>query len=433
MTMGSFRGMLVETKNLRHARSGTHRSYARLCVAVVIGLIGIASTLLLTVNESRAIPAFARKYQADCAMCHYPVIPRLNAFGQQYRRAGYRTPAEFGQTQEFTNVNELLAGRLRSQFLYVDQTGTISRTEFKFPDVSFFYSGAISRNFSVWSHVVASNSTNVDFHGHIQGVFGTPDSFFSFRVGQMHMLQQEAAAGFGRPTSLNLPATQSTALTNTGTPVSYTFDQRQDGIELAYVRGPGRFVFQVTNGLNQNGSGTAEAGGDIDSDKDYMVAFDYLLDEIASGVTAVFYHGTTHGQGTTASSLGPEFNYWRTGINVSKVFPVPAFGFFELQGAYYRSHDNNPAGTPAGDTVDGNAFYVESQQYITGPEVTFYERYSLIDLNLAKHNSLRQDVSIGVVTPLQTWLRVTADYTYTKNDDAQTKAHTATVELQVNY
>lgn len=420
------------TKSLRSSHAGARRSHVRLCVAVVIGLIGITSTLLLTVKESRAIPAFARKYQANCAMCHYPVIPRLNAFGQQYRRAGYRTPAEFGKTQDFTNVNHLLAGRVRSQFLYEDQTGAINRTEFKFPDVSFFYSGAISRNFSAWIHTVSSSSTNVDLHGHIQGVFGTPDSFFSFRLGQMHMLQQEAAAGFGRPTSLNLAATQSTALTDTGTPVLYTFDKRQNGIELAYVRGAGRILVQVTNGLNSQGSGNTNTG-DIDADKDYMAAFDYLLDEIASGVTAVFYHGTTHGQGTTASSLGPEFNYWRTGINVSKVFPVPAFGFFELQGAYYRSHDNNPAGTPAGDTVDGNAFYVESQQYITGPEVTFYERYSLIDLNLAKNNSLRQDMTFGVVTPLQTWLRVTADYTYTKNDDAQTKAHTATVELQVNY
>ncbi len=365
-------------------------------------------------------------------MCHYPVYPRLNAFGQQYRRAGYRTPSEFGKSQDFTNVNELLAGRIRSQFVYEDKTNTISRTEFVFPDVSLFYSGAISRNFSAWVHVVSSDFNKVDFHGHIQGVFGKPDSFFSFRVGQMHMLGQEAAAGFGRPTGLNLPVTQVTPLTNTGTPVLYTFDKRQNGLELAYVLGPGRLLFQITNGLDETGSGNTNTG-DIDPDKDYMAAFDYLLDDIASGFTLLYYHGTTHGAGTTSSRLGPEYNYWRTGINVSKVFPFPAFGFFELQGGYYRSHDNNPAGTPAGGTVDGNAFYVESQQYITGPEVTLYQRYSLIDPNLTKNNSLRQDVTVGVVTPLQTWLRLTADYTYTKNDDVRVKAHAATVELQVNY
>ncbi len=92
-----------------------------------------------------------------------------------------------------------------------------------------------------------------------------------------------------------------------------------------------------------------------------------------------------------------------------------------------------PAGTPAGNSVDGNAFYVESQQYITGPEVTFYERYAWIDPNLSQNNVLRQDVSVGVVTPLQTWLRLTADYTYSKNDDANTKAHIGTLELQINY
>ncbi len=404
------------------------------CFLVLLVLSEII-LLLTTVEKSEALPAFARKYKADCAMCHYPVVPRLNSFGQQYRRAGYRTPGEFNQDQGFFNVNNMLAGRVLSQFVYEDKEGKVDRTEFRDPDISLYYSGAISRNFSAWIHATANNSTNVDFHGHIQAVWGESDSFFSFRIGQMHMLQQQGIGGFDSPVAISTTPINNVPLTSTGNPVTFTFNKRQKGIELAYIRGPGQLRLQITNGLNEDGSGTADPG-DIDSDKDYLVAYDHILDDIASGFTVFYYNGTTHGTvtgGFPPSAIDREFNFWRTGVNASKIFHIPEFGFFELQGGYTRSHDNNPTGTATGLDKDGNAFYVESQQYITGPEVTFYERFSLIDVDLARDNSTRKDYTIGVVTPVQTWLRVTAEYTFTDNDATGLKDHVGILELQINY
>ncbi len=404
----------------------------RLAVALILILVVITMMFVGTVRESQALPAFARKYQADCAMCHYPVVPRLNAFGQQYRRAGYRTPIEFGKSQDFTKVNEMFAGRMRTQFAYEDKEGkdAIQRSEFKFPELAFYYSGAVSRNFSTWVHATSSNSTSLDFHGHIQGVFGKPEHFVSVRVGQMHMLQQQGVGGFDSPTGISTTPVNKVELTRTGTLVPFfNFDQRQKGIELAYIRGPGRLLLQVTNGLDETGSGTRSTG-DIDPDKDYLVAYEHLLDDIASGFTVFYYHGTTH---KTKTGLDQEFNFWRTGVNASKIFSVPDLGFLELQGGYTRSHDNNPTGTTAGTDIEGNAFYVELQQYITGPEITFYERFSLIDVDLAKKNSTRKDYTIGVVTPLQTWLKVSAEYTFTDNRDTGETDHVTTLELQINY
>ncbi len=403
----------------------------RLAIALILILVVITMMFVATVRESQALPAFARKYQADCAMCHYPVVPRLNAFGQQYRRAGYRTPIEFNKDQDFTKVNEQFSGRIRPQFIYENKEGAIERSEFKFPELAFYYSGAVSRNFSAWVHATSSNSTNLDFHGHIQGVFGKPEHFLSVRVGQMHMLQQQGVGGFDSPTGISSTPVNKVALTRTGTPVTFNFNKRQKGIELAYIRGPGRLLLQVTNGLDDTGSGTRSTG-DIDPDKDYLVAYEHLLDNIASGVTVFYYNGTTHGI-ASSSAIDQEFNFWRTGVNASKIFTVPELGFVELQGGYTRSHDNNPSGTAAGLSIDGNAFYVESQQYITGPEITFYERFSLIDVDLAKKNSTRKDYTIGVVTPLQTWLKVSAEYTFTDNRDTGKTDHLATLELQINY
>lgn len=410
---------------------------SRFAIPVVLILIAIVGLLLATIRESEAIPAFARKYNADCAMCHFPVIPRLNNFGQMYRRMGYRTKIEINKDQDITNVNNMLSGRIKSQFQYVNTKGQIEKTEFTFPDVSFFYAGAISRNFSAWIHAFANNSTNVDFHGHIMGNFGTAENMFMFRVGQMHMLEQEGVGGFDRPTSININPVHSLALTRATNATTggsfYNFDQRQKGIELAYMHGPGKLGLMISNGLNQNGSGTASTG-DIDSPKDYMVFYEHLLDDLASGFTLFYYNGTTHGT-ASATAVSNEYNFNRFGFNLSKVFPVSDLGFFELQGGYVRSHDNNPSTTAPPVvplSVTANSFYIESQQYLTGHEITFYERYSAIDLNGPQKNGIRKDYTAGFVKPLQTWVRLSGEYTYTYNPFGGT-GQTALFELQINY
>ena len=423
-------------------RVGEQESRAgQIGIAAALTLVIGGSVILATTRNSEAIPAFARKYNADCAMCHFPVIPRLNNFGQMYRRAGYRTPAEYNKDQELTNVSNFLSARIKTQFSYENNQGTVERTQFTFPDLSLFYAGALSRNFSAFIHASSNNSTNVDFHGHIMGNWGTADNMFMVRIGQMHMLEQEGVGGFDRPTSININPVHTLALTSTntfpgGSAMAYNFDQRQKGVELAYIHGPGKLAFQISNGLNQNGSGTQNTG-DIDPQKDYMVYYEHLLDEIASGFTLFYYNGTTHGTvtptGTTGAptSISNEFNYYRYGFNLSKWFPVTDLGFLELQGGFVRSYDNNPANV--GPDIQGNAYYVESQQYLTGPELTFYERYSWIDFNAAQKNSTRKDYTIGVVTPLQTWLRVTAEYTYTDNRFTGLTGHMGLMEVQANW
>ncbi|HEX6134702.1 MAG TPA: hypothetical protein VFZ24_12100 [Longimicrobiales bacterium] len=65
-------------------------------------IVRTAATLLLTgtlltgsAAPVLAIPAFARKYNVSCSMCHAPV-PRLNAFGEQFAANGF----EFATREE---------------------------------------------------------------------------------------------------------------------------------------------------------------------------------------------------------------------------------------------------------------------------------------------------------------------------------------------
>lgn len=41
-------------------------------------------------NESGAIPAFSRKYQISCQVCHSPAMPRLKGFGNDFAGNGFR-------------------------------------------------------------------------------------------------------------------------------------------------------------------------------------------------------------------------------------------------------------------------------------------------------------------------------------------------------
>jgi hypothetical protein len=404
--------------------------YGKLAIVMALVLVTVAGVLLATVRESKAIPAWARKYNADCSMCHYPVVPRLNSFGHQFRRAGYRTPDEFNKEQDVTKVGDFFSVRARARFGYENKEGAIERSEFTLNDVTFFYAGALTKNFSAFVESEIESTGDIELVGQLQGVFGSSDRYVSIRVGQMHPLQRVGFGGFDRPTGISTNPLHSTTLTRAGSisGANFALNKDQKGIEVAYVQGRARLLAQVLNGMNESGSGTANKG-DRDPQKDYLVAYEHILDDIASGFTVFYYKGTYH-QTATSSTISQRFDYSRFGVNVNKIFPVP-FGFFELQGGFVRSYDNVPSSV--GTDVEGNAFYIESQQVLKDTWLTFFERYALIEQDAARKNTRRQDYSIGAVMPVQTWLRAAAEYTYTDNRATGGSDHAALLELMANW
>jgi hypothetical protein len=59
-------------------------------VGVVIALIGLFSFEVVSLRDAQAIPAFARKYDFACNVCHVPGFPKLNDFGNVFRDQGYQ-------------------------------------------------------------------------------------------------------------------------------------------------------------------------------------------------------------------------------------------------------------------------------------------------------------------------------------------------------
>ena len=56
-------------------------------------LISVFIFQTISVNQSEAIPVFARKYRTSCSTCHIVVFKR-NAFGEAFRKNGFRIPGD---------------------------------------------------------------------------------------------------------------------------------------------------------------------------------------------------------------------------------------------------------------------------------------------------------------------------------------------------
>lgn len=74
-------------------------SFARLTVLAVMALV------IIPVNKADAIPAFARKYQISCQVCHSPAMPMLKPFGDEFAGNGFRM-TEYEAPRHFVETGD---------------------------------------------------------------------------------------------------------------------------------------------------------------------------------------------------------------------------------------------------------------------------------------------------------------------------------------
>ncbi|HMD14256.1 MAG TPA: hypothetical protein VKI62_06500, partial [Bacteroidota bacterium] len=70
-------------------------------------LVALVLMVILFSEQGKAIPAFARKYATSCQTCHNG-FPKLNAFGEAFRRNGFQFPA--GADPEMIKQDQISLG-----------------------------------------------------------------------------------------------------------------------------------------------------------------------------------------------------------------------------------------------------------------------------------------------------------------------------------
>lgn len=373
--------------------------------------------------KAHAIPAFTRKYNADCSMCHYPNVPRLNSFGHEFRRAGYRMPDEFNKDQDISKVGDFLSVRGRARYEYKNPEGKSVTSEFKWNDTTFFYAGALTRNLSSFTELEWEASDEIALVASIGGVFGQPDHYSTFRIGQIHTISRVGFGGFDRPTGVSTPSIRTDDLTTGGTNFNIGEDQR--GLELAHVFKRSRLIAQILNGVDPTGSGTEK---DTDTAKDYALAFEQILDDLASGFTLYGYWGTWF---DPDPAIRQRAGFARYAITGNKIFPNIIGGNFEVMAGYVRSQDHAP--TSIGGNIQGNAFFVELEHYFVPHNFTLLARYDLVDPDDDAGNDRKEKWTIGYVRTLQSYLRMAVEANTARNDKSDTTDYGATGELMINF
>lgn len=156
-------------------------------VIVVFGLIAFMSyEWSLLVPKADAIPAFARKYNFACNVCHVPGFPKLNDFGNIFRDHGYQLGTD-GDLPEAESINMgYWPVSLRTQVGYRSQTygppgangGEVSTGSFGFKTLNLLSYGVLAKDISYGLiYAPALNSAN---YGNSPTQGDLPNAFVRF-------------------------------------------------------------------------------------------------------------------------------------------------------------------------------------------------------------------------------------------------------------
>lgn len=155
----------------------------RIYLIVLMPFIAV-TMFMMDISDAEAIPAYARKFQANCALCHSNV-PRLTPFGQKVLENGYQFPGttdgddtakiKLEGAQGPVTVDEIsnmMAVRLRADIQKasfrdisddMQSEGVDDRVSIEVPKiVNFFFGGTVTKNIS---YFLESEYNTMEAHG----------------------------------------------------------------------------------------------------------------------------------------------------------------------------------------------------------------------------------------------------------------------------
>ena len=348
---------------------------------------------LLLPSQSRAIPAFARKFGVKCYTCH-TVPPALNKNGYMFKRLGYRMPPdEMDGTKAAPKITDLdknikfdlthtFSLLLQASFTgenNVAETGgtppstSTTTNSFNLDEAAFFIAGPVPETgFSYFGHFEMYQDGN-SFLEQAFGLWngGRANSTFFAKGGQMHLQEGE---GTRATMFYNLFPDPAYTWTNVD-PNGVTLDQHPVGVDVGYTWASNYFKnilgvsFKVTNGLAADGSEIISSS--TKTSKDVWVDGDYWFGP-DGGASVFYYHGSKDQvqNAGTDSQFTYTPNFYRVGTGANYLF----FDKLDIIGGYVYSHDDWAwtQGAPL-STYEANRYRGEADYYFK-PGFAFMSR-----------------------------------------------------------
>ncbi|PIQ95725.1 MAG: hypothetical protein COV67_13410 [Nitrospinae bacterium CG11_big_fil_rev_8_21_14_0_20_56_8] len=336
------------------------------------------------ISEAEAIPAFARRYQLSCTVCHVG-IPKPNDFGKAFAANGYQLPDDdFSSLKMDVGDDKLLLMNdvplaVRADSFFRTRTDTNTKNDLQAPfSIKLLSSAPLKKDISYYFYFFFNERGNVT---------GVEDAFIVFnnaykgvdldlRVGQF----QVSDILFPREQRLTFQdfTYYTTTISDSGfrltydriAELSYNFDVGDVGVGVWAA---------VANG---NGIGVADSDRNFDSDnfKNFYgkVALEY------GGQTVGFYGYS--GKENNATGIRNEF------FRIGPDFDFTLFDNFNVWGNFLYGKDTNPRFqvSPAAD--------VDSWGYLTGITWPFMEDWIFSALYNGVRVQGRPDLNAETIT-----------------------------------
>lgn len=94
------------------------KKFSMLFLAAAVALVGA----IVAPNKAEAVPAFARQVGVGCYSCHYQHIPKLNAFGREFKLGGFTQSAQDLIQDEHMSLPPVLNASMIFKYRYQQQT-----------------------------------------------------------------------------------------------------------------------------------------------------------------------------------------------------------------------------------------------------------------------------------------------------------------------
>jgi len=396
------------------------------CKKMTIGIIIFLGVMFAMARESQAMPNFARKYGADCRMCH-TAVPMLNRFGYEFRAAGYRDPADIGKEDKGFDLGNFFAARIQEQFDYKKHTepttsNNSTNSQLTFKEFTMYpLTGSWGKYFSSLSElsVMPGNDFEVE-NAYVKGVYPVAkgswaEGWFQGRIGVMHLW--EGFGGADRPLGNLRPLFQTTAAT--GSPL-VLWSPDEEGVEGGYYfyKTGTNITGVVWNGLRADG--TAAKGGSLTkestsptkNDKDFQMVVNQFVHGDDS-VSLFYYHGYVPFPATgtqTKDSYDRLAAYGNVYLIPDKVNAI---------GGYEYGHDAlaNASLVTGGSTVgNSNGFFAGAQYFAIPEKLALALRYDQFDpSNKVGHNGMNS-ITASANIFFTHGLQLVTDYQHVNTD-----------------
>lgn len=345
-------------------------------------LLGMSLAAIMAMPAAvKAIPAWARKYDMDCSMCHFGATNKLTKFGRDFLMRGLRTADDEGiKDVAAVKYADYTSGRTR--FSYTADKDADPNTGFQYQALQFFIGGPLYDKFSVfWSWNL--HTTPGFSQGYLEyGSNHESDKYYSLRAGRIGPIAGHGNTFVGRPSTLT---------GNVGDGNAWSPNTKSDGLAAILRTGPGTF-FEAgyVNGV--------PVGNDNNNSRDLWASFEQWFDNEGSGISIYGYTGKV-----TITSPAWTQKFSRMGVNAQ--FNRENYTL----GAAWMTGTND---LRLGGNRHPKGFYVEGA-YNLNPMWTGYARYEDFDADLASSPRV-QSYTVGASNRLHQLGRLSFDVTFRK-------------------